>query len=226
MWRAEAQVKKEWPLPVFLDERGCAFIEALLQPRIIHILLRQLHSGTGGGIKRERFHVVAVRQAEKQVKPVIGGRPIWRHMAKVPLANNRAGIFRLQRLGNRDLRERQPVHVLWYEDLASKAGTNCVTPGQEASARRRTQIGSGIEVSQPHTFACHLIYGWGFDRGAAERSHIAKTQIIAEHNDEVGFAGARLGLHDPRRERSQYTSSADLTKEATAINSHFCEDEF
>ncbi len=79
-------MRKKGRSPVGFDELQAAVEEALGEAIHRHVFLRQLDARFAA-VEAERFHVVAVGQAEEQVEAVAGRRPGGRDVAEMPFAD-------------------------------------------------------------------------------------------------------------------------------------------
>lgn len=191
MRRAERKAQEKGTGGVVGDEAFRASEETLLEFAVNDAFLRELDAGSIAGVKRERQHVVAVGKPEEQVETMSGWRPSGRKVPEVPLTDQRRGIIGLQRLGNRDFGQRQAAPIVGQDDLVSQAGADRVASGKQPGARRRADVGGGIEVAECDSLRRHPVQKRCLDPACAIDSDIAVAKVIGQNDDEVGWSARR-----------------------------------
>ena len=156
MRRCKRQHQEERTVPVFLDVAEAALEKAVGELVHRRVFTREFDAGLFR-VEAQRLHVVAVGQPEKYVEAVLRWRPEWRDMAKMPFADERCCVVRLQRLGDGDLGKRQAVRVRLPDHVFRKAGADRIAARQQAGARWRANTGRRVKGGKARAFRRHAI---------------------------------------------------------------------
>ena len=144
-------------------------------------------------------HVVAVRQPEPSVEPVVGRQELGL-IATVPLADDLGGVAGVaEHRRDRVLVGVEPEAHAGEEDVQSvevvEADARRVRAGQHGPARRRTHGGGHVEAGEPHTFTGELIDPRRVVEFGSVAAEVAVAEVVAVDQHDVGTAhhGRRLG---------------------------------
>ena len=133
----------------------------------------------------------------------MAGRQVLRAIAQVPLAEHSGRVTEVaQRLGDRHFLVLDAAHEVREQNpgpIAVEPVAHRQPPGQQPRPARRTDRSRDVEVRPALTLRGHPIEVRGPDHRRAVAAEIAPTQVVGEHDDEVGGAvRGRRHLHLPR----------------------------
>ena len=198
MRRAERQLDEEGTVAVGLDEAFGLSVEFFLQSLEGQAVLARRFTGIRGK-DRERRHVVTIGYADEAVEAVSCRQPVGRAMAKVPLAEQASGVCRLERRRDRDLTVQQGPVIALHDHFKAEARAQRIPARQDSGARRGADVRGAVIVGGKETLARHLRQRRRLE-DAAIGGNVAVTQIIRQHEDDVGrpatgFRRVRLARH-------------------------------